>query len=96
MKVRLSPLARRDLDLIWTFTVERWGKVVAERYARDLAADFDRLAANPRQGMDVAFIRPGYRRLPARSHSIYYRIETDAIVVIRILHQSQDVDSQLP
>lgn len=95
MKVRLSPRARHDLDSIWAFTVERWGEAVAERYVRDLASAFERIATNPQTGMDVSFVRAGYRRLSTRSHSIYYRIETDIIEIIRILHQSQDVDKQL-
>lgn len=96
MRVRLSPRAQRDLDAIWIFAVERWGEAVAEQYILDFASTLDRLRINPEIGLEVTFIRAGYRKLPMRSHSIYYQIEAGSILVIRILHQSQDVDRELP
>jgi toxin ParE1/3/4 len=47
----------------------------------------EELAENPRLWPAVDHIRPGYRRSVYGRHSIYYRIDPDAIVIVRILGQ---------
>ena len=32
-------------------------------------------------------IRPGYRRLWAEQHAVYYQVRKTAVVVMRVLHQ---------
>jgi toxin ParE1/3/4 len=92
----VSPAARADLEDIWDYTCERWGSDQAEIYLRELQHTIERAAAEPRIGRDCGDIRPGYRRLAAGSHHVYYR-HTDAalIEVVRILHQRMDVDRNL-
>ncbi len=48
---------------------------------------FSELAETPNQWQAVEHIRSGYRRSVYGSHSTYYRIEVDDIVVVRILGQ---------
>ncbi|KVL25424.1 plasmid stabilization protein ParE [Burkholderia territorii] len=92
--VRLTPLAETDLEDIWSYTVERWSLEQAERYVRDLAAAFERLARGEWLG------RPsragvGYRRYTVGSHVVFYRETADTLDVIRVLHQRMDVDRHL-
>lgn len=92
----LSPAAQADLEQIWDYTYDRWGVDQAEAYLRELQHAIDRAAANPRIGRTCDEIRPGYRKLAAGSHTLFYRMAAeDVIDVVRVLHQRMDVDRHL-
>lgn len=92
----LSPAAHADLEQIWDYTYARWGLDQAEEYVRELQRAIERAAANPQIGRACDEIRPGYRKLAAGSHTLFYRLSADGIVdVVRVLHQRMDVDRHL-
>jgi toxin ParE1/3/4 len=92
----LSPAAQADLGQIWNYTHDRCGIDQAEEYLRELQRAIERAAANPRIGRAGDEIRPGYRKLAAGSHMLFYRVSADGeIDVVRILHQRMDVDRHL-
>jgi toxin ParE1/3/4 len=92
----LSPAAQADLELIWDYTCDRWDAEQAEQYPRELQRAIERAAANPRIGRACDEIRPGYRKLAAGSHLLFYRLTAEGIIdVVRVLHQRMDVDRQL-
>lgn len=91
----LTPAARADLTGIWDYTEERWGVVQAERYTRQIEQVFQALSDGTGISYDAEEIRSGYRKAIVGRHMVYFRTEDDQIVVIRILHQSMDVDGQL-
>jgi toxin ParE1/3/4 len=92
----LSPAAQADLEQTWDYTHDRWGVDQAEEYLRELQHAIDRAAANPRIGRACNEIRPGYRKLAAGSHTLFYRVTAeDVIDVVRVLHQRMDVDRHL-
>jgi toxin ParE1/3/4 len=89
----LSPAAQADLEQIWDYTHDRWGVDQAEEYLRELQCAIERAAANPQIGRACDEIRPGYRKLAAGSHTLFYRATADGLVdVVRVLHQRMDVD----
>ena len=92
----LSPLARADLDDIWEHTARRWDDDQAETYLRMIRAAIDNLAANPKLGRPLDEVRAGYRRHRAGSHVILYREVTDAVDIVRVLHERMDLGSHLP
>jgi toxin ParE1/3/4 len=47
-------------------------------------------------GRDCGDIREGYRKYPVGSHMLFYRLITDGIDVVRILHRQMDFDRYLP
>jgi toxin ParE1/3/4 len=92
----LSPAAQADLEQIWDYTRGRWGLDQAEDYLRELQRGIERAAANPGIGRPCDEIRPGYRKLPAGSHTLFYRVTAEAVIdVVRVLHQRMDVDRHL-
>jgi len=92
----LSPAAQADLEEIWDYTHERWGVDQAEEYLRELQRAIERAAANPRIGRACDEIRPGYRKLAAGSHTLFYRVTAAGVIdVVRVLHQRMDVDRHL-
>ena len=53
------------------------------------------MAANPLTFQSVNYLRSGYRRAVYQSHSIYYRVEQDGVLIVRVLGQQQ-IDTALP
>ena len=89
----LSPAAQADLGQIWDYTHDRWGVDQAEEYLRELQRAIERAAANPRIGRACDEIRPGYRKLAAGSHTLFYQVTAEGVIdVVRVLHQRMDVD----
>jgi toxin ParE1/3/4 len=92
----LSPAAQADLGQIWDYTRDRWGVDQAEEYLRELQRAIERAAANPRIGRVCDEIRPGYRKLAAGSHILFYRVSAEGIIDVgRVLHERLDVDRHL-
>ena len=92
----LSPAAQLDLEQIWDYTCRRWDVEQADEYLRELQSAIDRAVVNPRIGRVCDEIRPGYRKLAAGSHTLYYRVMPGGVIdVVRVLHQRMDVDRHL-
>lgn len=95
MKLVVSPRAQADIDDIWEYTVRRWGERQAEAYIGLIKEGVDAIAENPAVGRPCDDVRPGYRRYLVGSHVLFYRVRTDDVAVIRILHQRMDVERHL-
>lgn len=46
-------------------------------------------------GIDCSDLRPGYRRIKAANHHIYFVVTSERIDIVRVLHPSQDAETQL-
>lgn len=87
----LVPAAQRDLSAIWDYTLEMRGAAQAELYIDDLRDGIKKIAADPSRGRRCDDIREGYRRYSVRSHIVFYRERSDAVIVVRVLHKRMDV-----
>ncbi|WP_419799628.1 MAG: type II toxin-antitoxin system RelE/ParE family toxin [Terasakiella sp.] len=92
---RLTKAAAEDFESIFEFSIDHFGKAQAVKYANGLKMRFSDITNTPKQYPAVDHIAPDYRRSVYGSHAIYYRIETDYILIVRILGQ-QDVGASLP
>jgi toxin ParE1/3/4 len=92
---RLTKAAEFDIEDIAFFGIQRFGLTQAQDYHRGLKTQFEAIAANPMHYQAVDHIRAGYRRCVFGSHSIYYTVHADGILIIRIL-RSQDTIKHLP
>lgn len=90
----LSPRAEADLEEIWHYTTERWSIEQAESYTNDIFDTFERLSDGLTVGRPVS-VRDGYFRALTGRHAVYFVMRSDTVVVIRVLHQSMDVERQL-
>ncbi len=90
----LSEKAKADLRGIWNFTDDRWGEQQADTYYREIIKTIELLAMGDRQGRK-ANVRDGYLKYPIGRHLVYFTRENDRIKVVRVLHQSMDVDRHL-
>ena len=91
----LTEKAKSDLKDIARFTQKRWGREQRNKYLKDLDACFCRLADNPSLGRECSEVRTGYSKFPTGSHVIYYRsVPKYQVEIVRILHESMDVEIQ--
>ena len=90
----LTKAAQADLKSIAKFTQERWGVRQRNTYLKEIDQVFHALAKNPVMGRACDEVREGYRKFPHGSHVIYYKkVDSDVLLVVRILHMTMDVDS---
>lgn len=95
MRLQFTPAARADIDHIFDFTLERWGKDQALRYLREIQKCCDGLINGLSHIRSADHVRPGYFKEAVGVHVIYFHQTDAAIVVVRILHQRMDVDQRL-
>ena len=95
VKVVLQPRAQQDLEDIWLYTYKKWGLEQAGSYAGALNDQFKGLARNPNLGRKCGYICDGYRRLEVQKHVVFYRVKKGEVNIVRILHQSMDVDEHI-
>ena len=82
---RLSGRADEDLRRLYEYGILQYGLERADRYYNGLIERLEELAEDPHLWQAVDHIRPGYRRSVYGRHSIYYRIDPNEIVIVRIL-----------
>ena len=94
MTIRLSRLARRDLDDIRDYTLATWGRNRWLDYYRGMVEVFERIAIGPDGGRDRSLFAPGLRSLNYRRHIVFYaRIDAAGgdPVILRIVHQRRNL-----
>lgn len=92
---RLSVEALKDLENIWFYGAEQWGMNRADEYSVKLDKMCEFLAENPGIGTSKEELYAGLVGHPLGSHTIYYLKLEKTILVVRILHQSMDAETQL-
>ena len=94
-RYRLSALAERDLEEIWTYTLHSWSREQADHYHADIIAAIEDLARGDRNGRDASDIRPGYFKYAIGRHVLFYQLPATTVDVIRVLHQSMDLPARM-
>jgi toxin ParE1/3/4 len=87
---KLRPAAQQDLESIWLDTARRWSMEQAERYVRQLSADFVALVEFPEMERERVELTPPVRIKHSGSHIIIYQITDDHIDIIRIRYVRED------
>lgn len=96
MRYFISKKAAEDIENIWLYTLENWSIEQADRYYNLIMDEIEWLAENFESGKSMEFLRKGYRASKVKSHIIFYRKSKANIVeIIRVLHQSMDVENRL-
>ena len=89
-KLRTTPATREDIRSIQAYSKSRFGSQTAAEYLAGLSAIFDLLEVRPLAGTEHANLA-GIRSFRYRSHRIYYRLDDQDLLVVRILHHARDV-----
>jgi len=91
-RLRISDPARADLTAIGKYSEREWGIAQKKKYLDCIKQCLKSLAQNPALGMHRDDIHQGLRSHPVERHLIFYRESVNEIVIIRVLHQSMDVE----
>jgi toxin ParE1/3/4 len=86
----LSPAARADLLDIRVYSVDQFGLEVANGYFLGFDAVFALLREHPLAGVARSDLGAGIRCLIHRRHRIFYYVDDDTVVIVRIVHHAMD------
>jgi toxin ParE1/3/4 len=89
MPYRLSALAEKDLEDIWSYVAEDASIGTADRLIDAIFDRFELLVEQPRMGRNRPEFGEGVRSIVVGSHVIYYRHEQD-VLIARVLHGRRD------
>ena len=94
MTIRLSRLARRDLEEIRRYTEDTWGREQWAKYYQGLVRAFEGIIAKPDRGRDRSLFAPGMRSVNYGMHVIFFRRVKAAgndPMILRIVHQRRNL-----
>lgn len=87
--------ARADLLEIREYSIEQFGGEIADDYFLGFDQAFDRLANHPKAGAARSELGKGIRCLIHRRHRIFYCIEADLVLIVRVVHHARDAKRAL-
>lgn len=91
----ISPAAKADLKEIYKYGLRQWGQAQSDKYFESLKDQFWALAERPLIGVERSELLPDARSLPIESHTLFYRVATNTVEIIRVLHARQDPQRHL-
>ncbi|MDO8378345.1 type II toxin-antitoxin system RelE/ParE family toxin [Phenylobacterium sp.] len=94
LEVRRTHRADADLTDIWIH-IAADSPSAAERVILRIEAAENRLAEFPEMAQPRDALRPGLRVWPVGDYLILYRVEPDAVVIIRIIHGARNIGDVL-
>ena len=86
----MTQAARDDLAELWAYLATEASEHLATETIQALQQSFARLQELPLSGPARDALAPGLRVAFRGQHAIYYKVEADALVVIRVLHGARD------
>lgn len=86
MQYRISREAERDLEEIAEYSLEEFGEKAALRYLTKLFESIRLLPTQPRIGRVAVYAGVKMRRVVSGRHFIYYQLNEEGILVVRIRH----------
>jgi toxin ParE1/3/4 len=87
--------ADEDIVRIYIQGVANFGVDQADAYFEGLFETFEILAVNPQMARERSELSPSIRIHPYGSHVVAYMIDGEDILIVRILHGSQDWERHL-
>ncbi len=94
-RLRLTAAARADLVQIRTYSLQEFGPEVADVYFRGFNQAFTLLRERPYAGVARPELGESVRCLTQRRHRLFYRLEDDLVLIIRILHHARNAQWEL-
>ena len=93
--IHLRPLAEQDLNNIWLYSFQDWGEAQADQYFDQLNNAIELLGNAPLMCHIRQEFTPPVRIHHHASHLIIYVATEDNIEIIRVLHESMDIEALL-
>ena len=95
LPLKLSSRARQDFVDILRYTGETWGQSQLLVYRDKINDALIAIAQNPKLGHDSLDLPSTHLAYLVGSHIIVYRIISDSIGIVRILHQRMSVTKHI-
>jgi toxin ParE1/3/4 len=92
---RLTTAAERDIQTLFQSSQLMFGPRQTDIYMAGLDQAFRNLAGTPGMGRHADELKPGFFRFRYQSHVIFYTVESNRIVIRRVLHARMDFPSRL-
>jgi toxin ParE1/3/4 len=93
MKIFRTDKANEDLLNVYSFLAER-SPTAAYALVRDIDAKFKDLARFPFIGRERNGLAPGVRSLVVGTHLIFYTVQSERILILRIIDGRRDVEEE--
>ncbi len=100
-ELRISLTAERELDAAYYWYAEHADLATAARFYALAMRDLDELTRRPWTGRERGWTESGLADLRSRAlksfgnYLVFYRVRSDAVEIVRILHGSRDVEQAL-
>ena len=91
----LSPSARRDVDAIRDYTIERWGRKQATTYLQTISRRIREAENSPFLFPIVDGRDDDVRSIRAGSHRILFLADAEKFLIVRILHDRMNTGDHL-
>ncbi|MEG4032843.1 type II toxin-antitoxin system RelE/ParE family toxin [Microcoleus sp. w1-18aA5] len=92
-RYRLSQQAVKDLEDIWIYLAQQ-DELGADLQMVRLLDRFPMLAQFPNMGRGRNELLTGLRSFPVKPYIIFYIILPERVEIVRVLHQSRDIEGQ--
>ena len=96
MTIDLTEAAISDLQSIRDYTLETWGEPQEQEYLDALWTLFEEILADPERWRFRNDLFAGCQIASQGKHVILFRIDTEVLQVVRILHSAMDFRRHLP
>jgi len=95
VRLAWSNRAKDDLKALRQYSIERWGRVIAQRYLEDVRDAAKATASDPRRSRRL---RGDFHIVRVRSHALILNIDpiADRLTIARVLHSAMDLERHLP
>ena len=94
-RLRLSEAARNDLTEIRAYSLKEFGADVADAYFRGFSQSFALLRERPHAGAMQTDMQGSIRCLVHRRHRIFYLVDDDLVLIVRIIHHARNARREL-
>lgn len=95
IRFRLSRQAEQDLEDIWFYLVKQ-DELLADKQIAKILDRFPMLSQFPDMGRQRDDLLTGLRSFSIKPYIIFYAKIADGIEIVRVLHQSRDIETQFP
>ena len=95
MKLLFSPEAHDDLEALWLAVARNQDSDTADRWLDSVHQRCAGLLTSPEAGPRRDELLPGLRSLAVRPWVVFYRVTSDAVEIVRILHGRRDMAAAL-
>jgi plasmid stabilization system protein ParE len=92
-KVDYSPQALEDLKILREYISTNRGENIAKEILTKITSDIRRLELFPMSGVELAKIidiTTDYRYLYSERNYVFYRLELDRVLIVRVLSEKRD------